>query len=193
MQKKWIVWGVVALAVIWIVASVVSSYNGMVTARREIDGKWGQVQVVLQRRMDLVPNLVATAKGAAKIEKETLENIAAARSGLTSAISSGDRGAQVQAAQKFDNVMYQFRVAVEAYPQLASQAGFRDLMTELAGTENRISVERKRYNDAVTDYNKLISVFPKNIIAGAFGFSAEKQYSAPTGADKAPVVNLDLK
>lgn len=192
-MKKYLIIGIIVLAVLMIGGWAVGGYNKMIIAKRAIEGAWGQVQVVLQRRADLVPQLVSVVKGAAKFEKSTLENITAARSGLSQALQNGTRAEQVAAAQKFDSAFTQFRIQVEAYPQLTATAGYRDLQTQLEGNENRIAVERKRYNDAILEYNTLASVFPRNILARLFGFTLEKQYTASTSdATTAPKINLDL-
>lgn len=190
-MKKYIIIGAIILAILVIGGWAIGGYNKMIVAKRGIEGAWGQVQVVLQRRADLVPQLVSVVKGAANFEKSTLENITAARSGLSTALQNGTREEQVAAAQKFDSAYTQFRIQVEAYPQLTATAGFRDLQTQLEGNENRISVERKRYNDAILEYNTLTSVFPRNILARLFGFAPEKQYTATAAnVEVAPTINL---
>ncbi len=190
MKKIWIIGGVIALVIVlW----GVSSYNSMITAKRGIDGAWGQVQVVLQRRLDLVQQQMGSLKGEMNFEKSTLLAIVEARSGLTSAAASGNKDAQIAAAQKADTVMTQFRVQVEQYPQLGSNAAFLAFNADIAGNENRIAVERKRYNDAVTDYNIQIVQFPRMILARLFGFMPEKQFGADVAAQKAPVIDFNQK
>lgn len=187
MKKSWIIGGIIALVLIlW----GVGSYNSMIVAKRTIDSTWGQVQVVLQRRLDLVAQTVGSIKGQTAFEKSTLVEIAQARAGITAAAASGDKDQQIAAAQKADNVMYQFRVQVEQYPQLGSNKAFIDFNTVLEGNENRISVERKRYNDSVFDYNMKISTFPRMILARLFGFNPEKQYQAQEAAQNAPIIDF---
>ena len=190
MNKNFLIVG--GLALIIIVWGVVS-YNGLATSKRAIDGAWGQVQVVLQRRMDLVEQQVGTIKGQTAFEKSTLLAIANARAGIVTAEASGDKEKQIAAAKQVDNVMYQFRVQVEQYPTLGSNASFTNFNTVIEGNENRISVERKRYNDAVLAYNTQLVTFPRMLIARLFGFTAEKQYAADAAAQAAPKIDFGTK
>ncbi len=137
--------------------------------------------------MDLVPNLVSTVKGAADFEQSTFTAVTAARSQWQAA---GSREAKIDAAAGFDSALSRLLVTVEAYPQLQATQAFRDLMTQLEGTENRISVARKDFNDAVVSYNVKVRTFPRNLIAGILGFTAEKPFAAQPGADSAPAVDF---
>ncbi len=168
----------------------IGSYNGFVTAKGNVDRQWAQVETQYQRRVDLVPNLVGTVKGAANFEQETFKEVTEARNAWAQAKTVGDRGQEIQAATGFDSALSRLLVTVEAYPQLQATQAFRDLMTQLEGTENRISVARKDYNDAVFSYNVRVQRFPGKLAAMIFGFSAEKSFEAAPGSDVAPVVDF---
>jgi LemA protein len=182
----YIVLGVVVVLGIWLV----SSYNGLVTAKGFVDNQWAQVETQYQRRVDLVPNLVSTVKGAASFEQETFRQVTEARSAWAQAKTVGDRGQEIAAANSFDSSLSRLLVTVEAYPQLQATQAFRDLMTQLEGTENRISVERGRFNDDVTTYNIKVRTFPSSIMAKIFGFSSRELFKAAETAATAPKVEL---
>lgn len=179
-----LVLGVVLLLGLWVGAT----YNGLVTARESVSGQWAQVQTQYQRRVDLVPNLVNTVKGAANFEQSTLESVTAAR---TQWQSAGTRTEQVAAANQMEGALARLLVTVEAYPQLQATQAYRDLMTQLEGTENRIGVARRDYNEAVRLYNVRVQRFPTNLFAAMFGFGTEAFFEAQEGADQAPVVNFE--
>lgn len=174
-------------------------YNGMVNREEAIDGKWAQVENQYQRRADLIPNLVETVKGAADFEKGTLESVIEARSNATSMkLDPKDLTQEnldkFQAAQdKLSGALSRLMVVVERYPELKATQAFQDLMVQLEGTENRISVERKNFNDAVLDYNAFIRRFPNNMTASLFGFEKRAYFKAAEGADKAPKVDFGPK
>ncbi len=182
----WILLGCIVLVLLW----AVSSYNGLITAKGGVDNAWAQVETQYQRRIDLVPNLVSTVKGAAKFEQDTFTAVTQARSSWSQSKSIGDRGGEIQAASGFDSALSRLLVTVEAYPQLQATQAFRDLMTQLEGTENRVAVARKDYNDAVFAYNVRVQRFPGVLAAKLFGFASEKSFEAVEGADKAPVVDF---
>lgn len=163
-------------------------YNSLVSANENVEGKWAQVENVLQRRADLIPNLVETVKGFAAHETEVFSSIAQARSQLLSA-----RGPEeaAEANQNVSSALGRLLAIGERYPELKSNQNFLELQRELAGTENRISVERKRYNEAVQDYNSMIKRFPKNLFAGMFGFDAKEYFEAEDGAEQAPEVQFN--
>ena len=169
----------------------VSTNNSLVTLHEEVDLKAGQIQTTLQRRSDLIPNLVATVKGYATHEETVFTDIADARSKLSGAISSGDMEAIKEANDGLSSALSRLLVIQEAYPELKADAQFTALMDELAGTENRINVARQDYNDTVAIYNKRIKVFPASIIANMNGFTAEKYFEADAGAKDAPVVSFE--
>lgn len=182
-KTLYVIAGIVVLVLLW----VWSGYNGLVTAKAGVEGGWAQVETQYQRRFDLVPNLVSTVKGAAAFEQDTFTAITEARSQWQGAAG---RDAKITAASGLDSALSRLLVTVEAYPQLQATQAFRDLMTQLEGTENRIATARRDYNLAVQTYNVRIIRFPGNILAGMFGFEAEKMFSADEGADKAPAVNF---
>jgi len=153
--------------------SVVSSRNTLVTQSESIKESWAQVDVVLQRRAELIPNLVSTVKGFAAQEKEVFENIANARAAMAGARTPGEK---IQANGSLDSAISRLLVVAENYPQLKSNENFLRLQDELAGTENRIAVERRKYNETVASYNKAVGLFPGNIAAGLFGFSRNDDY-----------------
>jgi LemA protein len=193
------------LAVVAIVAVVgimaVGQYNGLVGAEQHVEEAWAQVQNVYQRRADLVPNLVETVKGSAAFEQETLTAVVEARSRVgqlsTQAseqiLNDPGRFAEFQKAQDgLSSALSRLLVVVERYPELQSTAAFRDLMTQLEGTENRITVERQRFNEVARDYNSRLLKFPTNIIAKMFGwhFTKRPYFEATAGAEVAPKVDF---
>ena len=169
-------------------SSFVSHRNQMAVKREAVNAAWSQVDVVLQRRADLIPNLVETVKGFAAQEQTVFGEIARARSALLSANTPADK---IAANQKLDSALGRLLVVVENYPQLKSNENFLRLQDELAGTENRIAVERRRYNEAVQDYNTYISLFPSSLVASLSGFARNDAYfKADEGARQAPKVNF---
>ncbi|MDB4978040.1 MAG: LemA protein [Candidatus Peribacteria bacterium] len=178
--------GVVIVLLLW----SFGSYNGLIRSKAAVDNSWAQVQTQYQRRFDLVPNLVSTVKGAANFEQQTLTQVTEAR---TKFLSGGSRSDQIAAAGQFESALSRLLVTVEAYPQLKATQAFSDLMAQLEGTENRIAVARKDYNDAVTTYNVKVRSFPAVIFASIFGFGPEKLFESSQGASQAPAVNFDQK
>jgi LemA protein len=185
--------GVIAIVVILVIALIfggmyVSAKNTMVAKNEEVKAQWRQVDVVLQRRADLIPNLVETVKGFAAQEQKVFGDIAAARSTLLSAAPPADK---IAANRQLDSALGRLLAVVENYPQLRSNENFLRLQDELAGTENRIAVERRRYNDAVKDYNVYIQQFPNSFFAGFAGFHPNNDYfEASEGSREAPKVNF---
>ena len=188
------------LAVIVLVFAVFTGrYNTMVSLQESVDGQWGNVENVYQRRADLVPNLVATVKGYAEHERETLEAVVKARAEATSiqAEISPESLADPQMLQRFQaaqdqlgSALSRLMVVVERYPDLKANQNFLDLQAQLEGTENRIAVERRFFNDAVRSYNTVIRRFPSNMVAGMFGFDTKAYFQAEGGAEKAPEVEF---
>src|SRR5882762_5706062 len=184
---------IVVLVVLLILAFVVGSAyvdrrNQMAIKREAVNAAWAQVDVVLQRRADLIPNLVETVKGFAVQEQIVFGDIAKARSALLSAHSPADK---IAANGQLDSALGRLLVVVENYPQLRSNENFLRLQDELAGTENRIAVERRRYNEAVQDYNTFISLFPNSLVASLGGFTRNDAYfKTEEGARQAPKVNF---
>jgi LemA protein len=152
-----------------------------------VDAAWAQVDVALQRRADLIPNLVETVKGYAKQEQTVFKDIADARAALGGARNPQEK---LEANGQLSNALSRLLVVVENYPQLKSNESFNRLMDELAGTENRINVERRKYNEVVQQYNTDIQLFPKNIVAGMFGFPAQPYFKADVSARSAPNVKF---
>ena len=172
-------------------SAFVSRRNQMAIKREAVNSAWSQVDVVLQRRADLIPNLVETVKGYAAQEQAVFGEIARARSALLNAKTPADK---IAANQQLDSALGRLLVVVENYPQLKSNENFLRLQDELAGTENRIAVERRRYNEVVQDYNTYISLFPNNLIASMSGFARNDAYfKADEGARQAPKVNFEKK
>lgn len=179
---------VVVLVVIGVTLYVIGGYNSLVRLDESVKAAWSQVENQLQRRNDLIPNLVNTVKGFAKQEKSIFENVANARSKLAGAQSVGDK---INAANEMSGFLGRLLAIVENYPQLKSDQNFRQLMDELSGTENRIAVERMRYNELVKQFNQSIRVFPKNIIAGIFKFEKAALFEAVEGAQEPPKVDFN--
>jgi LemA protein len=185
--------GVIVLVVVAVIAllvggAYVSSRNQMVTKNEAVKSAWAQVDVVLQRRSDLIPNLVETVKGFAAQEQTVFHDIASARAALLGAKTPADR---IAANGQLDGALGRLLLIVENYPQLKSNENFLRLQDELAGTENRIAVERKRYNDALQDYNTYIGLFPNNMFAGWAGFQRNNAYfTASESSREAPKVQF---
>lgn len=188
-MKKVAIVLIVILAVIGIfVFSLFGSYNSLVALDESVNTQWANVESKLQRRYDLIPNLVESVKGAMAQEKEVFTAIADARARLAGA---GTTTEKVEASNELEGALSRLLVVVENYPELKSNQNVTALMDELAGTENRISTERDRYNEIVRKYNESVRKFPKNILAGMFGFEQRPYFEATAGADVAPKVNFD--
>jgi LemA protein len=188
MNKGWIVLIAVVLIALIVFSSFVSRRNEMVQKRESINAAWSQVDVVIQRRADLIPNLVETVKGIAAQEQSVFGDIARARAALLGAKTPPDR---IAANQQLDGALGRLLLVVENYPQLKSNENFLRLQDELAGTENRIAVERRRYNEALKDYNTYIGLFPNNIVAGMSGFTRNDHYfEAAPATREAPKVQF---
>jgi LemA protein len=188
----------VAIAIVVVLLILALLFGGMYVSRRNqmaikketVNAAWAQVDVVLQRRADLIPNLVQTVKGYAVQEQTVFGAIAAARAALIGAKTPADK---IAANGQLDSALSRLLVIVENYPQLKSNENFLRLQDELAGTENRIAVERRRYNEAVQDYNTYISLFPNSLVASMAGFKREDAYfKTDEGARQAPKVNFDF-
>src|SRR5246127_3983618 len=179
---------VIALVVLLVGGMYVSSRNEMVRKNEAVKSAWAQVDVVLQRRADLIPNLVETVKGFAAQEQTVFHDIASARSALLGAQTPADK---IAANGQLDGALGRLLLIVENYPQLKSNENFLRLEDELAGTENRIAVERKRYNDTLQDYNTFIGLFPNSLFAGWAGFQRNNAYfTASESSRVAPKVNF---
>ncbi|NLV22601.1 MAG: LemA family protein [Syntrophomonadaceae bacterium] len=185
MKKSWIIALVVLLVLVF---AGVGSYNNLVSLNEKVDSNWSQVENQLQRRADLIPNLVSTVKGFAAQEKSILNNIADSRSRLLGAQGAAEKAA---ANDQLNSALSRLLVIVENYPQLKSDANFRQLMDELAGSENRLAVARKDYNDTVQVYNARIKTFPNVIWAGMLGFEPREYFKATESANQVPQVDFE--
>jgi len=179
---------IIVVALLWFGSIYVGHRNRMVTLKEAVNNQWSQVDVVLQRRADLIPNLVETVKGIAGQEKKVFGDIAAARAALIGAKSPADK---IAANGQLDGALGRLLALSENYPQLRSNENFLRLQDELAGTENRIAVERRRYNETIQAYNTYIGLFPNNIVASISGFKRDDAYfKAEEGSRQAPKVNF---
>ncbi len=192
---------IVVIAVLGIFAFAgIASYNGLVGKQQGVDAAWAQVSNQYQRRADLVPNLVKTVQGSADFEKSTLESVTNARASVgrmtVDASKAPETAAQLEEFQKaqgaFGSALQRLLVVAERYPDLKASAGFRDLQAQLEGTENRIAVERGRFNEVAKEYNTSIRKVPAVFFAGLLGFNPKPYFQAETGSDKAPEVNFDF-
>jgi len=196
MKKSWIIIIVIVVALALVYGWVQSSYNGMVNKQEAVKAQWSQVENVYQRRADLIPNLVNTVKGYAKHEKETLEGVVEARAKATSVnIDANHLNPQMlkqfqQAQDGLSQALSRLMVVVERYPDLKANQNFLELQAQLEGTENRIAVERRRFNQETQAYNVYIKMFPRNILANMFGFKPRPYFKAEKGAEKAPQVKF---
>ena len=192
--KILVIVGIIALIVVW----AISIYNKMVILDEETQQAWAQVENVYQRRADLIPNLVKTVQGAAEYEKGTLEGVIEARSKATSVqvdptkLTEENIAAFQQAQDQLSSALSRLMVVVERYPELKANQNFLELQSQLEGTENRIAVERKKFNEVVQKYNTAIRRFPNNIFAGMFGFDKKGYFQAKEGADVAPDVDFNF-
>jgi LemA protein len=188
MKVGLIVIGVLVLIGVVLGGSLVTAHNQLVTEQEAIHGSWAQVDAALQRRLDLIPNLVETVKGAATHEEKVIGEVTEARAAMMGAKTPQER---IQANQQLDGALGRLLVAVENYPNIKANENFLHLQDELAGTENRINVERRKYNETVQKYNTDIALFPQNIAAGIWGFHREDAYfKADTAAKEAPKVKF---
>ena len=196
MKKSTITLLVVVGILVALVGWTIGAYNGLVTLDEETNGKWAQVESAYQRRADLIPNLVNTVKGYAEFEQETLTGVIEARSKATginidASSLTPESIANFQAAQQqLSGALSRLMVTVERYPDLKANQNFLGLQSQLEGTENRIKIERDRFNVSVKDFNATIRKFPKTIIASSFGFEKKGYFEADAGSEKAPEVQF---
>ena len=194
-MKKNVIIIVVAALVAGLAFWLAGKYNAMVTAEENVTTAWSQVENQYQRRSDLIPNLVATVKGYAEHESQVFENVTEARARATQMTLSEDATpeqlAAFQAAQgELSQALGRLLALAENYPNLKANENFRDLQVQLEGTENRINDTRNKFNEAVQNYNVVIRSFPKNLLAGMFGFEKMDKFEAEAGAEKAPQVKF---
>jgi len=191
-----IIGSVITLFILGTILWGVKVYNGMVTMGESVTSQWGNVETQYQRRLDLIPNFVNTVKGAANFEQQTLTQVIEARAKAT-AVTIDPKNLNEQSMAQFQQAQGQvssslarLMVVVEKYPELKATQNFRDLQVELEGTENRISVERRKFNEVALSYNTYIKRFPQNALAGMFGFQAKPYFKSVEGAEKAPEVKF---
>ncbi len=195
-MRKNLVWIIIGAVLLLLVFNGCGGYNNMVTKQETVSSAWGQVENVYQRRLDLIPNLVATVKGVANFEQKTLTDVIQARASATqvkvdASNLSPEQIQKFQASQgQLSQALGRLMVVAEQYPQLKATQNFLELQSQLEGTENRIAVERKNFNDVVKDYNAYIRKFPQIIYAGMFGFQKKGYFEATEGAEKAPEVKF---
>lgn len=191
-KSLWIVLGIVAVVLIW----GVTTYNGLVSKDEKVASAWANVETVYQRRADLIPNLVNTVKGYAAHEQETLAQVTEARAKSTaisidpSTATPAEMEAWMKAQGEVSSALGRLIAISENYPELKANQNFLELQKQLEGTENRISTERRKYNEEVRGYNAKIRRFPTNLIAGMFGFEKRVMFEAQEGAEVAPVVEF---
>jgi LemA protein len=187
MKRGWIAIAVVAVLLIGVGGCLVGNYNKLVTSKEAVSQRWAQVDNQLQRRNDLIGNLVETVKGTATQEQEVFGQIANARAQMAGARTPAQG---IEAGRAMDSALGRLLVVIENYPQLRSNEAFMQLMDEIAGTENRLSTERMRYNQEVQGYNVLVKRFPTNIYAGIFNFDEAPYYQIPESARVVPKVDF---
>jgi len=188
MKGALIVLGVIVVLAVILGGSLMGSRNELVSEREAINGQWAQVDAAMQRRLDLIPNLVETVKGAATHEEKVIGEVTEARAAMMGAKTPQQK---IDANNQLSGALGRLMVVVENYPNIKANENFLHLQDELAGTENRINIERRKYNEVVQRYNTDIALFPKNIAAGMFGFSREDAYfKADTAAKEAPKVKF---
>ena len=196
MKKTWIILGVIVLAIIIMIAWGTGIYNNLVTQQETVGAQWANVENVYQRRADLIPNLVNTVKGVANFEKSTLTAVIEARAKATSVNIKPDNlnAESIQQFQKaqdgLSSALSRLMVVVERYPELKATQNFMELQSQLEGTENRIAVERRKFNETAQAYNTYLRRFPSNIFAGMFGFEKKGYFKSVEGAEKAPTVQF---
>lgn len=179
----WTILIVIILIVLWFVVA----FNSLVKKSESVDNQWAQVETQYQRRIDLIPNLVLTTSGYMQFESDLLTNITALRSGWINANTPDEK---IVTANELDSAISRLLVVYENYPELRSIEAVRSLMDEVSGTENRISVERQRYNEAVKEYNVGIKVFPNVIVAGILGYDNKQYYESTSGSEIAPTTQI---
>lgn len=189
MNKKTIIWLAIIGLVVLLVGWLWSSYNRLVVMSEQVDGQWAQVETQYQRRLDLIPNIVESVKGAMNQEEKVFGDLAAARSNYAGARTVGEK---VEAATQVESAFSRLLVVMENYPELKSIDTVQVLMAQLEGTENRVSVERNRFNEAVKDYNIIAKRFPTSLIANLFGYGDKNYFESAPEAAEAPQVDFNL-
>jgi LemA protein len=196
MSKKWKMLSIIGGAVLLLLIVVAAGYNNLVTQREKVRNSFANVQTQYQRRSDLVPNLVNTVKGAANFESDTLQQVTEQRAKATSTTIDISKATPAQIQQYassqsgLDQALSRLLAVAEDYPQLTATQNYKDLQAQLEGTENRIAVARKDYNDVAAGYNAKVQRFPSSVLAGLFGFDKFTYFQADAGSDKAPTVDF---
>ena len=194
-MKNWKIPAVIGGVVLLLIMIVAGSYNSMVASRESVNTAWSKVESQYQRRSDLIPNLVNTVKGAANFEQETLTKVVEARAKATQikvdANNPDDIAKFQQAQSEVSSSLSRLLAVAENYPQLKATENFKDLQSQLEGTENRITVARNDFNDAAKSYNTKVKSFPTNLLAGMFGFKERRYFEPDAGANKAPSVDFN--
>ncbi len=178
---------IVVVVVVVIAALLIGMYNNLVRLRNRVDNAWSQIDVQLQRRLDLIPNLVETVKGYAKHESETLQNVTEARAACMQATTPAERA---QSANQLEGTLKTLFANLEAYPDLKANQNFLDLQAQLRDSEDKVSYMRQSYNDTVMNYNNAIQTFPGSLFAGIFHFEARELFDAEEGAQAVPKVQF---
>ena len=193
-MKNWKIPAIIGGGLLLIIMILGGTYNGLVTSHESVNTAWSKVETQYQRRSDLIPNLVSTVKGAANFEQETLTKVIDARAKATQIkvdANNPDDIAKFQAAQKeVSSSLSRLLAVAENYPQLKATDNFKDLQSQLEGTENRITVARNDFNNEAKSYNTKVKSFPTNLLAGMFGFKERPYFEAEAGSEKAPTVNF---
>ena len=196
-MKNWKIPVIIGGVLLLLVMMIAGSYNGMVSSRESVNTAWSKVESQYQRRSDLIPNLVNTVKGAANFEQETLTKVVEARAKATQikvdANNPDDIAKFQQAQSEVSSSLSRLLAVAENYPQLKATENFKDLQSQLEGTENRITVARNDFNDAAKSYNTKVKSFPTNLLAGMFGFKERPYFEADAGANKAPSVDFNAE
>lgn len=183
-----IIIGSVLGVIVLFIVSIVGAYNGLVDRETRVDQSVADLEVQLQRRFDLIPNLVSAVEGALEQERDIIDSVTEARTRYAGATSSNDR---LDAAANLEGALSRLLVVVENYPQVASLQNVRDLQVQLEGTENRVAQARRTYNESASEFNRSIRRFPRAIVASMFGFEKRDLFEAQSGADQAPDVDLN--
>lgn len=196
MNKKLIIWGILGIVILILIISPFRMYNGLVSAEEGVNSQWANVETAYQRRADLIPNLVNTVKGVANFEQQTLTAVVEARAQATQVkvdptkLDEASMQKFQQAQDKLGSSLSKLLLVVEKYPELKATQNFLELQSQIEGSENRISVERNKFNEVAKTYNTNIRKFPRNIVAGMFGFEKKAYFKSSEGSEKAPEVKF---
>lgn len=196
MNKKLIIWGILGIVILILIISPFRMYNGLVSAEEGVNSQWANVETAYQRRADLIPNLVNTVKGVANFEQQTLTAVVEARAQATQVkvdptkLDEASMQKFQQAQDKLGSSLSKLLLVVEKYPELKATQNFLELQSQIEGSENRISVERNKFNEVAKTYNTNIRKFPRNIVAGMFGFEKKAYFKSSEGSEKTPEVKF---